>query len=65
MIFLEVGNLDGIFLLIFGIMFGPPILLTVIGLFTYPRSKEGAKVLFILALVYLVVGLGICGSMMA
>ncbi|MCK6606787.1 hypothetical protein B0I03_106106 [Flavobacterium aquaticum] len=61
---LEIGNLNGIFILIIIIMIGPPILLTLIGFGVKKSNPNAAKVLFILAAVYLLVGLGICGSLM-
>lgn len=64
MILLEVGDLTGLILLILFIMAGPPIILTVIGFSTKRNNPGTAKVLFILAAVYLIIGLGICGSMM-
>ncbi|MBP0902924.1 hypothetical protein ACFSKN_07880 [Mariniflexile gromovii] len=57
-------NLDGIFILIFAIMFGPAILLAIIGATLFRKNKKAAKVLFILAVVYIIISLGICGSMM-
>lgn len=64
MTLLEVGNLDGLILLIVAIMFGPAILLAIIGLALLKKKKKAAKVLLILAIVYLIISLGICGSMM-
>ncbi|XMO87975.1 hypothetical protein AAFN75_06700 [Algibacter sp. AS12] len=58
-------NLDGILYFIVAIMFGPAILLAIIGFAVLKKSKKAAKVLFILAAVYVIVSLGICGSMMA
>lgn len=58
-------NLDGIIYLIVGIMFGPAIIMTIIGLALLKKKKTAAKVLFILSAVYVIVSLGICGSMMA
>ena len=63
--FLEVGNLDGLVYLIVAIMFGPAILLALIGFIVFKKHRKAAKVLFILATVYVIVSLGICGSMMA
>ncbi|MGC1474037.1 MAG: hypothetical protein WA775_15710 [Psychroserpens sp.] len=57
-------NLDGLFTMILAIMFGPGILLTVIGIALYKKNKKAAKVLFILAAVYTIISLGICGAMM-
>lgn len=61
---LEIGNLNSIFILIIVIMIGPPIVLTLIGFGVKKNNPNAAKVLFILAAVYLLVGLGICGSLM-
>ncbi|NJM78726.1 MAG: hypothetical protein HC854_02210 [Flavobacterium sp.] len=65
MIALE-GNMDlsGLIIFIVFIMIGPPIILTVLGLAIRKNNPTAAKVLYILAVVYLLVGLGICGSMM-
>ncbi|MDH7913785.1 hypothetical protein [Winogradskyella sp. SYSU M77433] len=64
MFFLEVGNLDGILYFILAIMFGPAILLAIIGFILLKRYKKAAKVLFILAALYCIVSLGICGTIM-
>lgn len=61
---LEIGNLNSIFILIIVIMIGPPIVLALIGFGVKKNNPRAAKVLFILAAVYLLVGLGICGSLM-
>ncbi len=60
---LEIGNLNGLIALIIGVMFGPPLLLSVIGVFLYKNNPKASKVLFILAAIYLLIGLGMCGSM--
>ena len=57
-------NLDGLIYLIIAIMFGPAILLAIIGFAVLKKNKKAAKILFILAAVYVIVSLGICGSMM-
>ena len=57
-------NLDGLVILILAIMFGPAILLAIIGLAVLKKNKKAAKVLFILATVYVIVSLGICGTLM-
>ena len=64
MIPLEVGGLGGLVVILVLIMIGPPILLTIIGLVINKNQPKAAKVLYILASVYLLIGLGICGSMM-
>ena len=63
---LEPGNLDGLIYLILFILFGPPAFLASIGLFLFrSKHKKAGKVFFILAGIYLVVGLGICGALLA
>lgn len=62
MILLE-GNYDGILYLILAVMFGPAILLALVGAILNKNNKRAAKVFFILATVYVVVSLGLCGSM--
>jgi len=60
---IEPGNLDGLVVLIIAIMFGPAILLTIIGFSVKKNHKKAAKVLFILAAIYVIVSLGICGAL--
>ncbi len=62
MILLE-GDYGGIIFLILGIMFGPPVVLALIGVLLHRKYKTAAKVFYILAVVYLIISLGICGSM--
>lgn len=58
-------NLDGIFVFIFLIMFGPALLFLLIGAILFAKQKKKAgKFFMILAGVYLLISLGICGSMM-
>ncbi len=61
---LEVGNLDGLFVIIAAIMFGPALLLALIGALLLKKNKKAAKIFFILAVVYVLISLGICGSIM-
>ncbi|SHG83640.1 hypothetical protein SAMN05444148_1064 [Winogradskyella jejuensis] len=61
---LEPGNLDGLVILILAIMFGPAILLAIIGFALYKNNKKAAKILFILAVLYVLISLGICGTLM-
>ena len=65
MIALEVGNLDGLVVFFVSIMLVPPAFLTIIGFAVKKSNPNTAKVLFTLSVVYLVIGLGICGSLMA
>tara|TARA_R110002050_G_scaffold237585_2_gene373633 strand:+ start:5948 stop:6166 length:219 start_codon:yes stop_codon:yes gene_type:complete len=60
----EVGNLGGLVAILFLIMFGPAVLLLVIGLILWSKKKKKtSKILFILAGVYLLVSLGVCGAL--
>lgn len=63
-VFLEVGNLDEIIYVILLILLGPPALLSIIGLILFKtQNRKAGKIFFILAGIYLVVGLGICGAL--
>jgi len=64
MIALEVGNLGGLVAILIMIMVVPPIILTIIGFAVRINNPKTAKVLFILAVLYLIVGLGICGGLL-
>lgn len=64
MLFFEPGNLDGLVILILAIMLGPAMLLAFIGALLRKSNKKAAKVFFILAVVYVIVSFGVCGSMM-
>ena len=61
---IEGGNYDGIIYFFLAIMLGPPILLGIIGLGLYKKHKKASKVFFILAGLYLLISLGICGTLM-
>ena len=64
-IFLEVGNLDGLVFILFLILLVPPILLSIVGFILFKNQKRIAgKIFFILAGVYLLIGLGICGVLL-
>ncbi len=63
MIFLE-ANYAGIVYLFLAIMLGPPILLASIGIAYYKKKPNLSKILFILAVLYLLIGGGICGSLL-
>lgn len=62
MILLEVNGLGGLVIILFAMMLVPPILLSIIALAIRKSKPKAAKILFILAVVYLIVSLGICGS---
>ncbi len=60
MIALEVGNLGGLVFIIICIMFGPPLLIAIIGFLIRKKHPKASKVLYIIAAIYTIVGLGIC-----
>ena len=64
MMFIE-ANLDGLVFMIFLIMFGPAVLFVIIGLMVRKKNKKSAKVFYILAGIYLVISLGVCGALIA
>jgi len=65
MVPLEVGDLSGLVVLIVFVMFGPALLFLIAGFVLRSKQKKKAsKILFILAGVYLLISLGICGSLM-
>ncbi|WP_299114955.1 hypothetical protein [uncultured Winogradskyella sp.] len=63
MTLLEVGNLDGLLIIILAVMFGPAILLAIIGFAILKKHRKAAKVLFVIATVYVIISLGICGAL--
>ncbi len=64
MIVLSGGYLGEFILFIVQVIFGPPLLLALIGGLIFKRNPKSGKVFFILASIYLIVGLGICGALM-
>ena len=50
--------------LILVVMFGPPVAFFIIGLVKRKSNPEAAKIFYIVAIVYLLVGGGICASML-
>ena len=46
-------------------MFGPPVLFLSLGKQAKCNNKERAKIYYIIATVYLIVGLGVCGSIIS
>ncbi len=61
---IEGGNYLGVFLLVLAIMFLPPLILLIIGLVIRAKNRKTSKILIILSVVYLLISLGVCGSMM-
>lgn len=59
--------MEGIGLLIticFLITFGPPVIFFIIGLIKHNRNRNAAKIFYIIAAVWLIVGGGMCASIM-
>lgn len=54
----------GIIFIMLMILFGPPLILSIIGYAIRVDKPKKAKVFYILAALYLLIGLGICGSML-
>lgn len=52
----------GILLFIIFIMFGPPIIFLVLGLKVKDKDKKQAKIFYIISVVYLIIGLGVCAN---
>jgi hypothetical protein len=62
---LEVGNLDGLVVVLALIMFGPALLFLLVGIVLFAKDKKkGGKIFMILAGVYLLISLGTCGVLM-
>ncbi|GAB5398888.1 MAG: hypothetical protein Aureis2KO_04730 [Aureisphaera sp.] len=68
-LFILEGNMDGLGILILGILFvgfGIPIILAIVGAVMRTNGKKNtAKVLWIISGIYLIISLGICGTLLA
>jgi len=53
----------GVFILVIIIMLLPAIIMALIGISIRDKKPKAAKVLFIIAIGYLIISLGFCGSM--
>ena len=54
-------DISGLILLISTIIFGPPIILSLIGLYFWVKDDyKNAKKLWIISGVYLIIGVGLC-----
>jgi hypothetical protein len=51
--------------LLAALMFGPPIIFVVIGVAKRNTNKQTAKLFYILAAVYVLIGGGICATLLA
>lgn len=56
--------MEALILVILLVMFGPPVLFLIVGLAKRNRNQDSAKVFFILGAVWLLVGGGICASLL-
>ncbi|MBO3096799.1 hypothetical protein [Gelidibacter pelagius] len=57
-------NLDGLVGILVLLLFGPAILFAIIGfILLFAKKRKAAKVLFIMAVVYVIISLSICGGM--
>ncbi|UII28374.1 hypothetical protein LVD15_08075 [Fulvivirga maritima] len=65
MILIDNMNLNGFIYFFAAIIFGPPLLLAIIGFAVKRNSNKSAKVLFTLSALYLLVAGGICGTLLA
>ncbi len=65
LLLLEGGDYSAIVYALLLILLGPPILLGIIGLVLFNKNhRKAGKIFFIIAGVYLVIGLGICGVLL-
>lgn len=62
MILLNLGGIGGLIIFTLGVWFGPPLILTVIGISRFRENRKLAKTLFIMAVIYVLIGAGICAS---
>ncbi|GAA4271084.1 hypothetical protein GCM10022258_03770 [Aquimarina gracilis] len=65
LLFFEGGDYSIIVYFLLLILLGPPALLSGIGIILFRKSfRRAGKILFIIAGIYLIVGLGICGALL-
>jgi len=58
-------NLEGLVFLIPVILwFGPPLILIIVGSKKIDKNKKTAKILFIIAAIYVLIGGGICANIL-
>ncbi|RAJ17842.1 hypothetical protein [Olleya aquimaris] len=60
-VLIEGGDYTMVILIVLLIMFGIPVILSLIAFFLKNKKPKTAKVLGIIALVYLIISLGYCG----
>jgi Na+/proline symporter len=59
---LEIGDeIIWIILIFLIVALSPAIIMSIIGLFVRKKSPKASKILFISSVVYVIVGLGVCG----
>jgi len=60
---IEVNGLGLFILLMILIAIGIPVILFIVGLFTIQKNKKRGKIILIIAAVYSIISLGICGGL--
>lgn len=61
---LESSALGWYIILLFFLAFGVPTLLLIMGIAIRRKHKKASSILLIITVVYAIIGLGICGSML-
>ena len=61
---LESSALGWYIILLFFLAFGVPLILLIIGIAIRRKHKKASNILLIITVVYAIIGLGICGSML-
>ena len=61
---IEVNDLGLYILLMLFLFFGVPLILFIIGIALINKNKTASKKFFIAGVVYILIGLGICGCLM-
>ena len=59
---IESADIGWYILLLIFLAFGVPILLLILGFAIRAKNKKASKVIFIIATVYIIIGLGFCGG---
>ncbi|WP_111308683.1 hypothetical protein [Confluentibacter sediminis] len=61
---IEVNDLGWLILLMLFLAFGVPLILIITGIALRNKNKSTSKKLFIAAVVYVLIGLGVCGVLL-
>lgn len=57
---MTVLNLDGLIFLVLFILLAPPLILFVVGYLIRKKYERAFKILYLIAILYLLIGLGVC-----